>query len=44
MAWTVPRLYQRLGRPTMSLRTLHRRVREVASWRWPRLVAKGDHR
>jgi hypothetical protein len=26
----------------MSLRTLHRRVREVASWRRPRLVAKGD--
>jgi transposase len=41
-AWTVPRLYQRLGRPTMSLRTLHRRVREVAAWRRPRLVAKGD--
>jgi transposase len=41
-AWTVPRLYQQLGRPTMSLRTLHRRVREVAHWRRPRLVAKGD--
>ena len=26
----------------MSLPTLHRRVREVASWRRPRLVAKGD--
>jgi hypothetical protein len=26
----------------MSLRTLHRRVREVACWRRPRLVAKGD--
>ena len=26
----------------MSLRTLHRRVREVAAWRRPRLVAKGD--
>ena len=26
----------------MSLRTLHRRVREVARWRRPRLVAKGD--
>jgi hypothetical protein len=25
----------------MSLRTLHRRVREVAQWRRPRLVAKG---
>jgi hypothetical protein len=41
-AWTIPRLYQRLGRPAMSLRTLHRRVREVARWRRPRLVAKGD--
>ena len=41
-AWTVPRLYQRLGRPAMSLRTLHRRVREVAAWRRPRLVARGD--
>jgi transposase len=41
-AWTVGRLYQRLGRPAMSLRTLHRRVREVACWRRPRLVAKGD--
>jgi transposase len=41
-AWTVARLYQRLGRPAMSLRTLHRRVREVAQWRRPRLVAKGD--
>jgi transposase len=40
-AWTIPRLYQRLGRPAMSLRTLHRRVREVACWRRPRLVAKG---
>jgi transposase len=41
-AWTIPRLWQRLGRPAMSLRTLHRRVREVACWRRPRLVAKGD--
>jgi transposase len=41
-AWTVPLLYQYLGRPPMSLRTLHRRVREVARWRRPRLVAKGD--
>lgn len=41
-AWTVPRLYQRLGRPAMSLRTLGRRVGEVARWRRPRLVAKGD--
>jgi transposase len=41
-AWTIGRLYQQLGRPAMSLRTLHRRVREVACWRRPRLVAKGD--
>lgn len=41
-AWTVARLWQRLGRPAMSTRTLRRRVREVACWRRPRLVAKGD--
>ena len=41
-AWTIPRLYLYLGRPAMSLRTLHRRVGEVAAWRRPRLVAKGD--
>jgi transposase len=41
-AWTIPRLWQRLGRPTISLRTLYRRVAEVADWRRPRLVAKGD--
>jgi transposase len=29
-AWTIGRLWQRLGRPAMSLRTLHRRVGEVA--------------
>jgi transposase len=40
-AWTVPLLHLYLGRPAMSLRTLHRRVREVAGWRRPRLVAKG---
>jgi transposase len=41
-AWTIPRLWQRLGRPPMSQRTLHRRVRQVAAWRRPRLVARGD--
>ena len=41
-AWTIPRLWQRLGRPAISQRTLHRRVLEVAAWRRPRLVAKGD--
>jgi transposase len=42
--WTVRRLWQRLGRPPMSLRTLWRRTRTVAAWRRPRLVAKGDPR
>jgi transposase len=41
-AWTIGRLWQRLGRPAISVRTLHRRAREVAVWRRPRLVAKGD--
>jgi hypothetical protein len=41
-AWTIPRPYQRLGRPAISLATFRRRVREVAGWRRPRLVAKGD--
>ena len=41
-AWTVPRLWKRLGCPAMSRKTLHRRVREVARWRRPRLVARGD--
>ncbi len=41
-AWTVPRLGQRLGRPAISQRTLRRRVRQVASWRRPRLVGRGD--
>jgi hypothetical protein len=41
-AWTIGRLWQHLDRPTMSLRTLHRRVGKVAAWRRPRLVAKGD--
>src|SRR6266540_1186767 len=31
-----------LGRPQLSQRTLRRRVRQVAAWRRPRLVAKGD--
>jgi transposase len=41
-AWTVGRLWRRLGCPAMSLATLARRVREQANWRRPRLVAKGD--
>jgi len=41
-AWTVGRLWAQLGRPAISQRTLRRRVGEVAAWRRPRLVAKGD--
>jgi Homeodomain-like domain len=41
-AWTIGRLHRYLGRPVMSLRTLHRRAREIACWRRPRLVARGD--
>ena len=41
-AWTVKQLRRALGYPAMSLATLARRVREEASWRRPRLVAKGD--
>ena len=41
-AWTVKGLRRALGYPAMSLATLARRVREQASWRRPRLVAKGD--
>jgi transposase len=41
-AWTIGRLWRHLGRPKLSLATLRRRVGEVAAWRRPRLVAKGD--
>ena len=41
-AWTIGRLWAALGRPKLSLTTLHRRTLEVARWRRPRLVAKGD--
>jgi transposase len=41
-AWTIGRLWSQLGRPAISQRTLRRRVGEVACWRRPRLVAKGD--
>ena len=40
--WTIARLWSQLGRPAISQRTLHRRVSEMACWRRPRLVAKGD--
>ena len=42
IAWTIGRLWFQLGRPQLSQRTLRRRVRQVAAWRRPRLVAKGD--
>jgi transposase len=41
-AWTIGRLWSQLGRPRLSQRTLRRRVRQVAAWQRPRLVAKGD--
>lgn len=41
-AWTTPRIWVALGRPAISLRTVYRRLREQASWRRPRLVAKSD--
>jgi transposase len=41
-AWTIGRIWRALGRPAMSLRTVHRRVREQARWRRPRLMAKED--
>lgn len=41
-AWTTARIWRAVGRPAMSLRTVYRRVREQASWRRPRLIAKGD--
>ncbi|TDD98100.1 IS630 family transposase [Actinomadura rubrisoli] len=40
--WTVPRLWRYLGRPKLSRRTLYRRVRQVAVWRRPKLIARGD--
>ncbi|MCP2250634.1 IS630 family transposase [Lentzea aerocolonigenes] len=41
-AWTTARLWRAARRPEMSLRTFYRRLREQASWRRPRLIAKGD--
>ena len=37
-----PQAVAAAGRPAVSQRTLRRRVREVAAWRRPRLVARGD--
>lgn len=38
----MPRIWRYLGRPRVSLRTVYRRVRLVAVWRRPKLVARGD--
>jgi transposase len=40
--WTLPRIWRCLGRPQVSMRTLYRRVRQVAVWRRPKLIARGD--
>jgi transposase len=40
--WTLPRIWRHLGRPQVSMRTLYRRVRQVALWRRPKLTARGD--
>jgi transposase len=40
--WALPRIWRYLGRPDISMRTLYRRVRRVAVWRRPKLVARGD--
>jgi transposase len=40
--WTTARIWRALGRPPLSLRTMHRRIREQARWSRPRLIAKSD--
>jgi len=40
--WTLPRIRRYLGWPQVSMRTLYRRVRLVAGWRRPKLIARGD--
>jgi transposase len=40
--WTLPRIWHYLGRPEVSMRTLYRRARQVAVWRRPKLIARGD--
>src|SRR5437763_1717073 len=40
--WTLPRIRRYLGWPRISARTLYRRIRLVAIWRRPKLVARGD--
>jgi hypothetical protein len=39
---TLPRIPRYLGWPQVSPRTLHRRVQLVATWRRPKLTARGD--
>jgi len=40
--WALPRIWRYLGRPRLSMRTLYRRVAQVAIWRRPKLTARGD--
>jgi len=40
--WTLPRIRRYLGWPQVSPQTLDRRVRLVATWRRPKLTARGD--
>jgi hypothetical protein len=40
--WTLTRIWRYLGRPRMSARTLYRRLRQVAVWRRPKAIARGD--
>jgi transposase len=40
--WTLPQIRRYLGWPQVSARTLYRRVRLVAVWRRPKLIARGD--
>jgi hypothetical protein len=40
--WALPRIWRYLGRPRLSMRTLYRRVAQVAIWRRPKLIARGD--
>jgi len=40
--WTLPRIRRYLGWPQVSPRTLYRRVRLMAIWRRPKLIARGD--
>ncbi len=40
--WTPPRIHRYLGWPQASMRTLYRRAQLVATWRRPKLTARGD--